>query len=192
MLWRSYKTIISEELRFVLGIPGEDALRKLGVDNIEQVHSKWSAAVLDFADEVSLFAELDSVIHHLSAATLKLDIVTSKTRQEVMDEFDPFGLSKHFQCIISASDTEKHKPHPKPLLKRLQLLQIQPNEVVYIGDSIYDLQCAKQAGVCFALALWGAKSAEGFEEAEHILRQPEDVNVTPPDTYAAASSRIPM
>ena len=37
-----------EALRFTLGIPGKDALQRLNVDDVEAVHQKWSAAVLDF------------------------------------------------------------------------------------------------------------------------------------------------
>lgn len=32
----------------------------------------------------------------------------------------------------------------------------QANELLYIGDSIYDMQCAKHANVNFGLAKWGA------------------------------------
>jgi len=104
-----------------------------------------------------------------------LGIVTSKTAQEVVDEFEPFGLSEYFQHIVSASDTEKHKPNPEPLLKCLDALQVAPEEAIYIGDSIYDFQCAKQAGAKFALAHWGAKSTIGFEEADYVFYEPKDI-----------------
>ncbi|WP_155590941.1 HAD family hydrolase [Lysinibacillus cavernae] len=164
-----------EELRFALGIPGLDALQRLEVSNIETVHKKWSAAVLDFSQEVSVFANLAEIIQYLATKPVHLGIVTSKTKQEVVDEFDPFGLSDYFKQVVSASDTEKHKPHPEPLLKCLELLQVAPEEAIYIGDSKYDLQCAKQAGAKFALALWGAKTTNGFGEADYVLREPQDI-----------------
>lgn len=164
-----------EALRFALGIPGKDALQRLNVDDIEAVHQKWSAAVLDFSHEVAVFESLEEVIHHLATKPLQLGIVTSKTAQEVVDEFEPFGLSEYFQHIVSASDTEKHKPNPEPLLKCLDALQVAPEEAIYIGDSIYDFQCAKQAGAKFALAHWGAKSTIGFEEADYVFYEPKDI-----------------
>ncbi|EKU43699.1 pyrophosphatase ppaX [Lysinibacillus fusiformis ZB2] len=164
-----------EALRFALGIPGKDALQRLNVDDIEAVHQKWSAAVLDFSHEVAVFESLEDVIQHLATKPLQLGIVTSKTAQEVEDEFEPFGLSEYFQHIVSASDTVKHKPHPEPLLKCLDALQVAPEEAIYIGDSIYDFQCAKQAGAKFALAHWGAKSTIGFEEADYVFYEPKDI-----------------
>lgn len=152
-----------DELRFALGIPGKDTLRQLNVDDLETVHQKWSAAVLDFSQEVSVFSNMEAVIQSLASKPLQLGIVTSKTRQEVTDEFDPFKLSNYFTQIISASDTVQHKPHPEPLITCLELLQVAPEDAIYIGDSIYDLQCAKQAGVKFALALWGPKRLRGMK-----------------------------
>jgi len=155
-----------DELRFALGIPGKDTLKRLNVDDIETVHQKWSAAVLDFSQEVSVFPKLEAVIQSLASKPLQLGIVTSKTRQEVTDEFDPFGLSDYFT---------QHKPHPEPLLTCLELLQVAPEDAIYIGDSVYDLQCAKQAGAKFALALWGAKTTKGYEEADYVLQEPTDI-----------------
>ncbi|MEG0450304.1 MAG: HAD hydrolase-like protein, partial [Lysinibacillus sp.] len=72
-------------------------------------------------------------------------------------------------------DTEKHKPHPEPLLVCLEGLHATKNEAVYIGDSIYDMQCANSAGVKFALALWGSKTTNGFESADYVLNAPKDI-----------------
>lgn len=163
------------DLRFALGIPGKETLKKLNVPNIDVVHPKWSKAVLDFSNEVSVFEELEDVIKELSLSKLKLGIVTSKTKQEVIEEFEPFGLSGYFEHTICACDTDKHKPHPEPLLACLQKLDVPNNEAIYIGDSIYDMQCAKSAGVKFALALWGSKTREGFEKADYVLNTPKDI-----------------
>ena len=164
-----------EDLRFALGIPGDVTLKRLGIPDIERVSPKWSQTVLEFSQEVHIFNGLKEVIEAISASPIRTGIVTSKTKQEVIDEFDPFGISKHFEHIICATDTENHKPHPEPLLVCLERLNAIKEESIYIGDSIYDMQCAKSAGVKFALALWGSKSIEGFESADFILKEPTDI-----------------
>ena len=164
-----------EDLRFALGIPGDATLKRLGIPDIERVSPKWSQTVLEFSQEVHIFDGLKEVIEALSASPIRTGIVTSKTKQEVIDEFDPFGISNHFEHIICATDTKNHKPHPEPLLVCLERLKAIKDESIYIGDSIYDMQCAKSAGVKFALALWGSKSTEGFESADFILKEPKDI-----------------
>ncbi|GKV68644.1 phosphatase [Sporosarcina sp. NCCP-2716] len=164
-----------DDLRFALGIPGMDTLKQLEIANPERVLATWSETVLEFSDSVRLFEGAAEVVAQLAESPLRLGIVTSKTAQEVRHEFDPFGLSPHFDCIVSASDTEKHKPHPDPLLRCLETLGAEKEGALYIGDSIYDMQCAHSAGVPFALALWGSKTTERFEAADYILKQPVDV-----------------
>ena len=53
-------------------------------------------------------------------------------------------------------------------------LNIDAQEAIYIGDSVYDLQCAKQAGAKFGLAL-GAKTRKGFEVADYIFQTPHEI-----------------
>lgn len=169
---KSFKT---NELRFALGIPGKDALTQLNIPDVESMEAKWSEAILEFSDEVTIFEGVEMTISQLSLQNIKLGIVTSKTGQEMIDEFEPFGLSDFFDKTVCASDTVHHKPHPEPLLNCLEQLNVSTDEAIYIGDSIYDFQCATAAGVKFALALWGAKTLKGFEGADYILKTPEDI-----------------
>jgi HAD superfamily hydrolase (TIGR01549 family) len=177
LLQRILKEELNEDyaLEFALGITRKEALKKLNVPNIDVIHPKWNKAVRLYNHEVSVFKALEDIIGMLSLSKLKLGIVTSKTKQELIDEFEPFGLSSYFEQTICACDTDKHKPHPEPLLACLKRLDAPCHEAIYIGDSIYDMQCAKSAGVKFALALWGAKQKEAFKDADYILEEPKDI-----------------
>ncbi|MBS4195766.1 HAD family hydrolase [Lederbergia citri] len=163
------------DLRFALGIPGKETLRRLNVMDVDRVHPKWSETILEFSHEVSVFQDLEDVIKTLAESPARTGIVTSKTKKELIDEFEPFGLSSFFEYTICASDTEKHKPHPDPLLACLDGINANKDETIYIGDSTYDMQCANSAGVKFALALWGSKTTEGFESADFVLKEPKDI-----------------
>ncbi|KEK24582.1 HAD family hydrolase [Bacillus gaemokensis] len=164
-----------EELRFALGIPGKVALKKLSVMNIEEVHKKWIQNMTGFKNEVAVFEGIAEVIRIVSTYNIQTGIVTSKTRQEFIDDFEPFGLHSYFEHSICVEDTDNHKPHPEPLVTCLQRLNVDAKEAVYIGDSLYDLQCAKEAGVKFGLALWGAKTTIGFEEADYVFQTTNEI-----------------
>lgn len=164
-----------DDLKFSFGIPGFNSLQKLNVKDIDRVLNKWAKTILDFSHEIKPFPGIVDVLKHLSASPVRTGIVTSKTKQEFVEGFVPHGLNTYFDCVITASDTENHKPHPEPLLACMRRLQANPEQTVYIGDAIYDLQCAKDAGVKFGLALWGAKTTEGFETADFIFTEPKDI-----------------
>jgi phosphoglycolate phosphatase-like HAD superfamily hydrolase len=91
-----------------------------------------------------------------------------------MDDFLPFGLGGYFELAILAEDSRKHKPDPEPMLAYLARSGAEAGDVLYIGDSVYDMQCASGAGVDCALALWSRRN-RGDIEATYYLQRPEDV-----------------
>jgi len=164
-----------DDLTFAFGIPGKTTLERLNVSETDRVLRNWVNNGFKFSDEVHIFEGIESTLHTLSERGVRMSVVTSKDRQGVKDEFAPFHLTSYFEHIVSADDTTHHKPQPDPLLLCLDKMAVDPKDVVYIGDATYDLQAAKEAGVDFALALWGSKTTEQFEEAEHILKEPGDI-----------------
>lgn len=146
------------ELTFVLGIPGTASLRQLGIKDVDSLNQKWNAYMKDFFHEIHVFDGIESVLNELKHLGIKTGIVTSKTSQELGDDLSPFQLLKYLPYIVCADDTRKHKPEPEPLLKLMKIANIHPQQVIYVGDTIYDLQTAQGAGADFGLALWGAKN----------------------------------
>lgn len=69
------------------------------------------------------------------------------------------------------------KPDPTSTQQILSMLNVQPDEVLYIGDSDVDMQTATAAGVTAIGALWGFRDRESLlaAGAEHIAEHPEDL-----------------
>lgn len=69
------------------------------------------------------------------------------------------------------------KPDPTSTRQILSMLSVQPDEVLYIGDSDIDMQTATAAGVTAVGALWGFRNRESLlaAGAEHIAERPEDL-----------------
>ncbi|RCX20633.1 HAD superfamily hydrolase (TIGR01549 family) [Fontibacillus phaseoli] len=162
------------DLTFVLGIPGAVALPQLGIQNVEEANDRWNEYMKEFYSTVSVFDGISQVLQTLKRRKLKQGIVTSKTGEELKDDFMPFGLMEYLTYKVIAENTEKHKPHPEPLLKYLEISGSDPQSSIYIGDTIYDFECARDAGVDFALALWGCKNHE-IIPARYKLSRPEEL-----------------
>ena len=163
-----------EELKFALGIPGEVALNKLGITNILECSEKWNVYLKEYFHHVKIFDDIKESLVKLNEMGVFIGIVTSKTKEEFLNDFVPFGLTDYFKLVVCADDTEKHKPNPEPLLKFIELSEVDKSETIYIGDTKYDLDCALGAGIDFALALWGAKSSIGID-ANYILENPKQI-----------------
>ncbi len=59
-------------------------------------------------------------------------------------------LTPYFEMVVTAADVEKPKPDPEQLLKIMAAFDLDPEQVLFIGDSEYDQKAAHSAGTWFA------------------------------------------
>ncbi|MBL4934262.1 HAD family hydrolase [Clostridium sp. YIM B02515] len=168
------KNLSFDELSFALGIPGEISLNRLGISNVSDCNVKWNKYLMEYFHHVKVFNGIKDTLIKLNEIGISTGIVTSKTREEFIDNFLPFELNDFFNIVVCADDTEKHKPNPDPILKFIELSGADKSKAIYIGDTKYDMDCALGAGIDFALALWGAKSSVGID-AKYILENPKEI-----------------
>jgi len=162
------------ELDFILGIPGEVTLEKFEISSTYKASRKWNANMIEYKQTVKVYAQIAEMLKLLKASKAGTGLVTSKNRVELNDDFIPFGLMPYFDHYVSASDTARHKPFPDPLLKFLEISGYTAQQVIYIGDTVYDQQAAQAAGIAFGLALWGTKTPDTIQ-ADYKLKTPLDV-----------------
>lgn len=163
-----------EELDFILGIPGEATLNRFGIVDTERASRKWNEYMIEFKHHVQIYSGIEETLKLLKSHQITTGLVTSKTQTELNTDFIPFGLMPYFDHYVSASDTQRHKPFPDPLLKFLEISGYKAEQVIYIGDTIYDQQAASAAGIPFGHALWGTKTPDTIP-AEFKLKSPLDV-----------------
>lgn len=163
-----------EEIKRAYAVPTHEALIRLGLKNIREAEEKYHKYLMEAFCHVEPFTGIPDVLDYLRRREVILGVVTSRNQNEVSEDVCFQGLAHHFKHVVCANDTEKHKPNPEPLLKLLQQADCESYKTLYIGDTIYDFQCARNAGVDFALATWGAKNREGIE-AKYFLKEPGEI-----------------
>lgn len=162
-----------EELAFSLGIPGVDALEQLGISNIPATFALWEKNLQKYWDTVALFPGIPELLEELKRRGCKLGVVTSQTRKEYEEGFAPFPISHYFTTLVRADDAPEHKPSPVPLLRYMELAGCKPSELLYVGDRVGDLRCARGAGVDFALAGWGNPDRD--LDPDYLLTRPQEL-----------------
>lgn len=168
------KNLNFDELSFALGIPGEVTLNRLGITNISACGVKWNKYLKEYFHHIKVFDEIKDTLIKLNEIGVSTGIVTSKTREEFLNDFVPFELDNFFKLVVCADDTKKHKPNPDPILKFIEISGADKSKTIYIGDTKYDMECALSAGIDFALALWAAKSSTGIN-ANYFLKNPKQI-----------------
>ncbi len=136
------------------------ALYKTYIDYNESIHDS----------RVSLFTNIRECLEALQETGCVLAIVTSKRSSIAYQGLRLFDLLKYFTVIITVDDTTHHKPHPEPILKALEKLGATPEEALMVGDSVFDIQCAHNAGAKGALVSWGlALEHQQAEKPDYII-----------------------
>ena len=144
-----------EDLRFVLGIPGVTSMERLGIEDSEKAFSLWSEIFKSHRNDIRLFDGIEDLITTLHHNGIRLGIATSRLRSELDNDDALCKVLDYFSTLICMSDTPRPKPFADPLLAYMRKEKCESNDVVYIGDSAYDCQCAQSAGVNFIEAAWG-------------------------------------
>lgn len=119
----------------------------------------YMRACVDFRNEMKIMNNLEYVLKRLK---FRKAIVASKSKSSLKPELGK--IIRFFEVVVTREDTKKHKPNPEPLLLACKKLEIEPEEAIYVGDTIIDYQAAKNAGMNFIGFISGSASKEDFKK----------------------------
>lgn len=106
------------------------------------------------------FDGIPDLLRKLQNAGAQIGIVTSKRRSVAQATIEVAGLPEDIMLAVGMEDTSAHKPNPEPILAGIKALGANPNETVYVGDAVVDLQAAANAKIAGVGVLWGAGAAD--------------------------------
>lgn len=126
-------------------------------DQMHELIRTYRSYQLAHHDRLTLpYDGVNDVVAHLAAAGRSLGVVTSKIEPLAHRALRHVGLDPHFPLVVGIESTTRHKPNPDPLWFAMERLGASPAETVYVGDSPFDLQAARAAGIDSIAVTWGA------------------------------------
>lgn len=161
-----------EILYSTFGLSAEDAMARLGVADVKAGRALWIKYIGEFRHLMKIYDGIVPVLESLKARGVSLGIITSKFYDEYERDFIPMGVSSYFDTVITASDSATHKPEPGPMLAYLAKTGASAEDVLFIGDTSFDMDCGARAGTGCALALWGRRSDDPAIRADFRLNTP--------------------
>jgi pyrophosphatase PpaX len=129
-------------------------------------------------DDLEAFEGVEHVLERLKGEGRRLGIVTAKRRRTVDLAFAILPLERYFDAVVTAEQTQRHKPHPEPVLTALERLDAATDEAAFVGDSPFDMGAGKAAGVFTVAVSWGKiHSVERLLEAgaDAVVHAPEEL-----------------
>ncbi len=82
----------------------------------------------------------------LRAKGLRLGCITNKAARFTQPLLESAGLAGYFEIVLSGDSLPRKKPDPLPLLHAARFFNVEPQELLLIGDSVNDVQAARAAG----------------------------------------------
>jgi pyrophosphatase PpaX len=140
--------------------------------------SKYREYQLEHHDRLTnAYDGIVDAVAALDAAGCRMGIVTSKVGFMAERALVHTGLAQYMKCIVASDSTARHKPEPEPVLLALEILGVMPDEAVFVGDSPYDMQSGRAAGVHAVGVAWGAFTTDALLDAgaEVILHRPSEL-----------------
>jgi phosphoglycolate phosphatase len=103
-------------------------------------------------------------IEWMQAQGYRLACVTNKAEAFTLPLLKDKGLHDYFEVIVSGDTCEKKKPDPMPLLHAANLLGVEPENALMIGDSKSDVKAARAAGFHIFCMTYGYNHGEDIRD----------------------------
>lgn len=153
------------EVADILGIKLSEAFKILLKEKDQNISELILNSYIDLynqsSNKVKLFDGVELGIKELYRYGYKIAIATGGGRN-YLDSCLAQTSIKDFINVTKTSDDCFSKPHPQMCNEILNELIIEPEKSIVIGDSIHDLQMAKNAGISSLAVTYGAHKQDSL------------------------------
>ena len=98
---------------------------------------------------------IKQLLEYIEKNDIKWGIVTNKHSKYVKKILKGFALRDDIKCLVTGDMLQETKPNPEGLLLAANILDVNLNETVYVGDDERDIIAGKNAGMKTVVADFG-------------------------------------
>ncbi len=156
------------------------AFKKGNIDSIE-----FDSVKLGYIEEygkrqnvkTQIFPGIMELLHNLNQLGISINILSNKPHFQTEGVVKYYFKDFPFTFVYGKKANFEIKPNPESALEIVSRLQLNPKDVLYIGDTNTDIQTAKNAKFKSVGVLWGfRKKAELIESgADYIVSLPNQI-----------------
>jgi phosphoglycolate phosphatase len=96
--------------------------------------------------------------------------VLSNKREDLSERLlKELDFAGYFDIIIGSDTTEERKPSAIPVLYVMSRLGVRPEESIIVGDSNFDIEAGKNAGIKTVAVTYGYRPREFLLDADYII-----------------------
>ncbi len=112
----------------------------------EEVRTKFFERLDAHMDKTGPDERTVKLLREFTRCGLRMGIVTFVRKPRIQRRLDVWKLKEYFPSVVTPDDVTEVKPSPRPFLKAMEELQVQPEECFVVGDEPVDMIGGKKAG----------------------------------------------
>ena len=137
-----------EEYKKYIGLPFSRIIEKFGMGKIEnEIKKLYFNKTKNYSSQIDTVQGATDILEWCKKNEMTTSIITSKPRVNTQAIVAKKKLNVDF--IISGDDLKFGKPFIEPGIKVLEKFDINVENMLYVGDTIFDLQFSQNLGIHF-------------------------------------------
>lgn len=114
---------------------------------IEEIREYYVEIYEDYRKRLKVIDGTKEALESLSG--LKLAVASNTQNSVIRKILKDVKLDTYFTLFVGGDDVPNGKPEPDMLIKALELLKLEKEEVLFVGDTKWDRMAAVAAGIKF-------------------------------------------
>jgi HAD superfamily hydrolase (TIGR01509 family) len=154
----------------LIGRSGSDLVRILLGDDLAEQHGSHvkklhTGYFVDFAPLLRPLPGARELLEAIQERGWRAVLATSAGQPELAVLREALDAEDLIDEVTSASDADEAKPDPDIVTTALERIDAQPADAIFLGDTVWDVQAGRRAGVPTAAVLTGGIPREALENA---------------------------
>jgi HAD superfamily hydrolase (TIGR01549 family) len=145
--------------KFVAAVAGEDVERRLG----DRVRERWEALFDEVVEEVAPFDGAHDLLLDLKSRGHAVVLASSSIRKHLDQFLDLLEARDVLDAWTTKDDVQATKPDPDLVCAALE--KAGTDDAVMVGDTPWDIEAARRAGIATICVITGGYSEHELREA---------------------------
>ena len=145
---------------FIHLLPMTDEMGEQCVETYRRLFNENNALYV-----IPTFPHVMKTLHQLHEQGYTLTIASSRSNRSLREFVNDMDLNEVIPYVLGAEDVAHAKPPPDPVLPTLESFNCKPEDALVVGETSYDIEMGRRAGVRTCGVTYGNGSREELMRA---------------------------
>lgn len=151
-------------------IHDEESVNRCVAEMRQEYSKRWT-------DKTKPYDGINELLNALTVKKVKLAVLSNKPHDFTKVVVAKFFSDRRFDAVYGERPSVPRKPDPSGAIEIAGILNIEPSEFLYLGDTNVDMKTASSAGMYAVGASWGFRKVDELmgSGARTIVNHPSEV-----------------